>query len=65
LCTSRHTCATLLLLENESTKVVSERLGQSSIALTLDAYSDVLPTVQRRTADVRTWRSLNAARAAN
>lgn len=32
-------------------KVVSERLGHSSITLTLDAYSHVLPTMQRRAAD--------------
>jgi len=42
----RHTCATLLLLAGENPKVVSERLGHSSIALTLDTYSHVLPTMQ-------------------
>src|SRR5262249_32664712 len=47
----RHTCATLLLLANEPAKVVSERLGHSSITLTLDTYSHVLPTMQRRAAD--------------
>jgi integrase len=35
----RHTCATLLLAENEHPKVVSERLGHASITLTLDTYS--------------------------
>jgi integrase len=60
----RHTCATLLLLANESAKVVSERLGHSSITLTLDTYSHVLPTMQRRAADVM-GRILSAARAAN
>src|SRR5262249_7035709 len=35
----RHTCATLLLLADEPVKVVSERLGHSTITLTLDIYS--------------------------
>jgi len=47
----RHTCATLLLLANESPKVVSDRLGHSSITLTLDPYSHVLPAMGRRAAD--------------
>jgi integrase len=47
----RHTCATLLLLADEPAKVVSERLGHSSITLTLDTYSHVLPTMQKRAAD--------------
>jgi len=42
----RHTCATLLLAAGENPKVVSERLGHSSIVLTLDCYSHVLPTMQ-------------------
>jgi integrase len=48
----RHTCATLLLLAGVAAKVVSERLGHSSITLTLDTYSHVLPTMQRRAADL-------------
>jgi len=48
----RHTCATLLLLANESPKVVAERLGHSSVKLTLDIYSHVLPTMQKRAADI-------------
>lgn len=43
----RHSCATLLLIAEENPKVVSERLGHSNIALTLDTYSHVLPTMQR------------------
>ena len=39
----RHTCATLLLSRNVNPKVVSEMLGHSSIAITLDTYSHVLP----------------------
>jgi integrase len=48
----RHTCATLLLLADVPAKVVSERLGHSSVTLTLDTYSHVLPTMQRRAADL-------------
>jgi integrase len=44
----RHSCATLLLLADENPKVVSERLGHSTIMLTLDTYSHVLPTMQQR-----------------
>ncbi len=43
----RHTCATLLLAANENPKVVSERLGHSSITLTMDIYSHVLPEMQQ------------------
>lgn len=43
----RHTCATLLLMAEENPKVVSERLGHSTIVLTLDTYSHVLPTMQQ------------------
>ena len=42
----RHTCATLLLSRNVNPKIVSEMLGHSSIAITLDTYSHVLPTMQ-------------------
>lgn len=47
----RHTCATLLLLEGENPKIVSERLGHASISETLDTYSHVLPTMQRGASD--------------
>lgn len=50
LYTLRHTCATLLLLADQPAKVVSERLGHSSIALTLDTYLHVLPSMQKRAA---------------
>lgn len=42
----RHTAATLLLLEGVNPKVVSEMLGHSSVTITLDRYSHVLPTMQ-------------------
>lgn len=43
----RHTCATLLLTRNVNPKIVSEMLGHASIAITLDTYSHVLPTMQQ------------------
>ena len=42
----RHTCATLLLGKNVNPKIVSEMLGHSSIAITLDTYSHVLPNMR-------------------
>lgn len=42
----RHTCATLLLSRNVNPKIVSEMLGHSSISITLDTYSHVLPIMQ-------------------
>ena len=47
----RHTCATLLLAAGENVKVVSERLGHASAALTLDTYSHVLPDMQQGAAE--------------
>jgi len=43
----RHTMATLLLLAGEHPKILSERLGHTSIQMTLDIYSHVLPTMQQ------------------
>jgi integrase len=43
----RHTAATLMLSSNVHPKVVSEILGHANIAITLDTYSHVLPTMQR------------------
>ena len=47
----RHTHATLLLLAGVHPKVVSERLGHSSISITLDVYSHVLPNMQQEAAE--------------
>jgi len=47
----RHTHATLLLAAEENPKVVAERLGHSTIVLTLDTYSHVLPTMQQKATD--------------
>ena len=46
----RHTHATLLLLAGVHPKIVSERLGHSSIQITLDTYSHVLPGMGRESA---------------
>ena len=42
-----HTAATLLLIEGVHPKVVQELLGHSTISLTMDLYSHVLPTLQQ------------------
>ena len=42
----RHTCATLMLQAGVNVKVVSEMLGHSTVTLTLDTYSHVLPLMQ-------------------
>jgi integrase len=39
----RHTCATLLLGRGVHAKLVQELLGHSTISVTLDTYSHVLP----------------------
>ena len=43
----RHTFASLMLLGGVHPKVVSEMLGHSSVAFTLDVYSHVTPTLQK------------------
>lgn len=47
----RHTHATLLLKQGEHPKIVSERLGHSSISTTLDTYSHVVPNMQYETVE--------------
>jgi len=47
----RHRHATLLLLAGVHPKVVSERLGHASVAITLDVYSHVLPNMQQEAAE--------------
>jgi len=46
----RHCHATLLLLAGENVKTISERLGHSSIQVTLDTYAHVLPSMQQSAA---------------
>lgn len=47
----RHSMATHLLAIGENPKVVSERLGHASIAITMDTYSHVLPDIQKDASD--------------
>jgi integrase len=42
----RHTHATQLLAAGTNVKLVSERLGHSTVAFTLDTYAHVLPGQQ-------------------
>lgn len=47
----RHTNATLMLKQNIPAKVASERLGHSTIGITLDLYSHVLKEMQEEAAN--------------
>ena len=47
----RHACASLLLAQGVHPRVVMETLGHSTIGLTMDVYSHVLPTLQREAAE--------------
>ena len=47
----RHTHATLLLRQGVNPKIVQERLGHSSIKVTMDTYSHVLPDMQKQTVE--------------
>ena len=44
----RRTHATILMEKGVSPKVVSERLGHASPAITMDIYSHVLPDMQEK-----------------
>ncbi len=46
----RHSHATLLFQQGEHPKVVQERLGHSTVSMTLDIYSHSVPGMQRRAA---------------
>jgi site-specific recombinase XerD len=46
----RHTCATLLLGRGVHPKLVQELLGYATVAMTLDRYSHVLPSMGDQTA---------------
>lgn len=47
----RHSHATILLALGEHPKIVQERLGHGSIAITMDLYSHVTATMQRSAVD--------------
>ena len=51
-CTGCHTYATLALRLGTHPVLVSERLGHTSIAVTIDRYSHVIPSIDRHAADV-------------
>ncbi len=42
----RHTCASLLLAQGVPARVVMDVLGHSQMAITMDLYSHVTPTLQ-------------------
>ena len=44
----RHTCASLMLLAGVHPKIVSEMLGHSTVAITLDIYSHVTPDFRQQ-----------------
>jgi integrase len=48
---TRHTWATLALQQGVNAKVVQERLGHSSIAITLDRYSHLIDGMDRDAAE--------------
>jgi integrase len=48
----RHSVASILLAQGVHPKVVSEQLGHATIALTLDTYSHVIPSLQEEAAGV-------------
>ena len=47
---SRHSHATMMLKQGVNPKIVSERLGHSSVVITLDTYSHVIPGLQEAAA---------------
>ena len=47
----RHSCATLLLVQGVSPRVVMDLLGHSQIGLTMNTYSHVIPDLRRDAAE--------------
>ncbi len=47
----RHTAATLMFLNNEPPKVIQERLGHSTIQVTMDIYSHLMPGMGKAAAE--------------
>jgi len=48
----RHTNATLMLKKGIHPKIASERLGHSSIGITMDIYSHVLKGMQKEASQI-------------
>ena len=46
----RHSCATVLLVQQVPMKYVQELLGHSSLKMTSDLYSHIVPEIRRETA---------------
>lgn len=49
---TRHTHATMLLMAGVNIKIVSQRLGHSSVSFTLDTYGHVIDEMERSAADM-------------
>jgi integrase len=47
----RHSAATILLVAGVHPKLVQERMGHTTIVMTMDIYSHVLPSMQREVAE--------------
>jgi integrase len=60
----RHTCAALLIAQGAHPKAIMERLGHSSIQVTLDRYGHLLPSLDETLTDglEATYRASLAAR---
>jgi len=48
----RHSCASLMVTKGISFKVIQERLGHSSISVTIDIYSHIEPESHKESTDV-------------
>ena len=49
---ARHTAATIAIARGVPSKVVSEMLGDKTVAITLDVYSHVTPNMSKQVANV-------------
>ncbi|HEX6402621.1 MAG TPA: tyrosine-type recombinase/integrase [Pseudonocardiaceae bacterium] len=58
----RHVAATLAHLAGTDLKIISDQLGHSSIVLTADTYTSVLPAAQHKAAEATARLVLEAAR---
>ena len=56
----RHTHATIMIKQGADPKTISERLGHSSVVITLDTYAHVLPGMQEAAA-LKFEEAINAA----
>lgn len=49
----RHTCATLSFAAGVQHKLVQDHLGHANIAMTLNVYGHVIPSMRKEAADKR------------